>query len=156
MLSYVSEMLMKIKSSFMRWTLHFCSCWEYSETTKAYFAQHMRFASVRLSFTKGREADIREEVRTAGGYWQRNSAPDIPPIWPLLYLIILCQLPRGNVVGWGAATSRKAVDSSPKQIIRFFNWHNSSSRTMSLGSTQSLTEMSTRNLPGGKGWRGGS
>jgi hypothetical protein len=28
---------------------------------------------------------------------------------------------------------------------------NPSSRTMALGSTQSLTEMSTRNLPGGKG-----
>jgi hypothetical protein len=25
-------------------------------------------------------------------------------------------------------------------------------RTMALGSTQPLTEMSTRNLPGGKGW----
>jgi hypothetical protein len=29
---------------------------------------------------------------------------------------------------------------------------NPSSRTMALGSTQPLTEMSTRNLPGGKGW----
>jgi hypothetical protein len=26
------------------------------------------------------------------------------------------------------------------------------SRNMALGSTQSLTEMGTRNLPGGKGW----
>jgi hypothetical protein len=32
-----------------------------------------------------------------------------------------------------------------------FNWPNSSSRTMALGSIQPLTEMSTRNLPGGKG-----
>jgi hypothetical protein len=31
----------------------------------------------------------------------------------------------------------------------FFNWPNPSSRTMALGSTQPLTEMSTRNLPGG-------
>jgi hypothetical protein len=29
---------------------------------------------------------------------------------------------------------------------------NPSSRTMALGSTQPLTEMSNRNLPGGKGW----
>jgi hypothetical protein len=29
---------------------------------------------------------------------------------------------------------------------------NPSSRTMALGSTQPLTEMSTRNPPGGKGW----
>jgi hypothetical protein len=36
-------------------------------------------------------------------------------------------------------------------VIRFFNWPNPSNRTMALGSTQPLTEMSTRNLPGGKG-----
>jgi hypothetical protein len=30
-------------------------------------------------------------------------------------------------------------------------WQNPSSRTMALGSTQPVTEMSTRNLPGGKG-----
>jgi hypothetical protein len=32
----------------------------------------------------------------------------------------------------------------------FFNLPNPSSRIMALGSTQTLTEMSTRNLPGGK------
>jgi hypothetical protein len=31
-----------------------------------------------------------------------------------------------------------------------FNLPNTSSRTMTLGSTEPLTEMSTRNLPGGK------
>jgi hypothetical protein len=34
---------------------------------------------------------------------------------------------------------------------QFFNLPNSSSRTMALVSTQPLTEVSTRNLPGGKG-----
>jgi hypothetical protein len=34
-------------------------------------------------------------------------------------------------------------------LIVFFNLPNPSSRTMALGSTQSLTEMSTRNLLGG-------
>jgi hypothetical protein len=34
----------------------------------------------------------------------------------------------------------------------FFNLPNSSSRTMALESTQPLTEMSTSNIPGGKGW----
>jgi hypothetical protein len=33
--------------------------------------------------------------------------------------------------------------------LDFFNLPNPSSRTMALGSTQPLTEMSTRNLPGG-------
>jgi hypothetical protein len=34
--------------------------------------------------------------------------------------------------------------------VDFFNLPNPSSRTMALGSTQTLTEMSTRNFPGGK------
>jgi hypothetical protein len=34
--------------------------------------------------------------------------------------------------------------------VDFFNLSNSSNRTMGLGSTQPLTEMSTRNLPEGK------
>jgi hypothetical protein len=34
--------------------------------------------------------------------------------------------------------------------VNLFNLPNPSSRTMTLGSTQHLTEMSTRNLPGGK------
>jgi hypothetical protein len=36
------------------------------------------------------------------------------------------------------------------KVAGFFNWPNPSSRTMALGSTQPLTEMSNRNLPGGK------
>jgi hypothetical protein len=46
------------------------------------------------------------------------------------------------------ATSRKVAGSTPSEIIRFFNWPNPSSRTMTLGSTQPLTEMSNRNLLG--------
>jgi hypothetical protein len=56
---------------------------------------------------------------------------------------------RGSVVGWGtmlqAGRSRVRV---PMRWI-FFNLPNSSSRTMALGSTQPLTEMSTRKIPGG-------
>jgi hypothetical protein len=37
------------------------------------------------------------------------------------------------------------------EAIGFFNLPNPSSRTMALRSTQPLTEMSTRNLSGGKG-----
>jgi hypothetical protein len=39
----------------------------------------------------------------------------------------------------------------PMRLLDFFNLPNSSNRTMALGSTHPLTEMSTRNLPGGKG-----
>jgi hypothetical protein len=34
--------------------------------------------------------------------------------------------------------------------VNFFNLPNLSSRTVALGWTQPLTEMSTRNIPGGK------
>jgi hypothetical protein len=40
----------------------------------------------------------------------------------------------------------------PMRSLVFFNLSNLSSRTMVLGSTQPVTEMSTRNHPGGKGW----
>jgi hypothetical protein len=46
--------------------------------------------------------------------------------------------------------SRKVVGSI-LDVITFFNLSNPSSRTMALVSTQPLTGMSTRNLPGGKG-----
>jgi hypothetical protein len=47
------------------------------------------------------------------------------------------------------ATSRKITGSIPDEIIKFFNLLNLSSLTMALESPQPLTEMSTRNPPGG-------
>jgi hypothetical protein len=47
-------------------------------------------------------------------------------------------------------TSRKVESSIPDEVIGFFNRPNISGHTMTLRSTQPLTEMSTRNLPGGK------
>jgi hypothetical protein len=38
----------------------------------------------------------------------------------------------------------------PMRSLDFFNLPNPSSRTMALRSTQPLTEMSARNIPGGK------
>jgi hypothetical protein len=42
----------------------------------------------------------------------------------------------------------KVAGSIPDEGIGFFNLPNPSSRTMTLGSNQPLTEMSVRNLPG--------
>jgi hypothetical protein len=55
---------------------------------------------------------------------------------------------RGSVVGWGTMlqTGRSRVRVPMRWL--FFNWPNPSSRTMTLGSTQPLTEMSTRKIPG--------
>jgi hypothetical protein len=49
------------------------------------------------------------------------------------------------------AISRKVAGSIPDEVVGSFNCPNPTSRTMALGSTQPLTEMITRNLPGGKG-----
>jgi hypothetical protein len=45
--------------------------------------------------------------------------------------------------------ARRSLDRVPKRWI--FQFTNLSRRTVALGSTQRLTEMSTRNLPAGKG-----
>jgi len=62
---------------------------------------------------------------------------------------------RGSAVGWGTAlqVGRSRV-RFPMVSLEFFHWHNPSGRTMALGLTQPLTEMSTRNISwGGKGGR---
>jgi hypothetical protein len=58
---------------------------------------------------------------------------------------------RGSIVAWGTATGLKVAGSIPDEVTEFFNWPDPPSRIIALGSTQRLTEMSTRNLPGGKG-----
>jgi hypothetical protein len=58
------------------------------------------------------------------------------------------------LIGTGISEERAAfiyhVGSIPNEVIGFFNSPNLSSRTMALVSPQPLTEMSTRNLPGGQ------
>jgi hypothetical protein len=44
------------------------------------------------------------------------------------------------------ATRRKVAGSIPDGVIGIFHEHNPSGRTMALGLTQPLTEMSTRNI----------
>jgi hypothetical protein len=55
--------------------------------------------------------------------------------------------------GWlrHRAASWKVAGSIPDEDTGFFNWPNSSSRTVALGLTQPLTEISTRHLPWDKG-----
>jgi len=44
------------------------------------------------------------------------------------------------------ALSRKVAGSIPDYVIWDFHWHNPSGHTMTLGSTQPLTEMSTMDI----------
>jgi hypothetical protein len=58
---------------------------------------------------------------------------------------------RNSVVGWGTMLQAgRSPVRVPDKVIGFFNWPSPSRRTTALGSTQLLTEMSTRNLPGAK------
>ena len=66
---------------------------------------------------------------------------------------ISCNLTEYRALYWGMrwqwrhyATSRKVAGSIPDVFIETFHWHNPSSRTMALRSTQPLTEGSTRNI----------
>jgi hypothetical protein len=70
-----------------------------------------------------------------------------------LRIICLYTGTRVSVVGCGTMlqAGRSRVLKSD-EVIGFLNLPNPCSRTMALGSTQPLTEMSTRNLPGGKAW----
>jgi hypothetical protein len=47
------------------------------------------------------------------------------------------------------ATNLKVAGSIPSDVIGIFHWRNPPSRTMALGLTQPLTEMSTRNISRG-------
>jgi hypothetical protein len=50
--------------------------------------------------------------------------------------------------------SRRVTGSIPDRVTGICHWHNPFGHTMALGSTQPLTEMSTRNISmGGKGGR---
>jgi hypothetical protein len=60
---------------------------------------------------------------------------------------------RGSVVGLGTMLQAGRSPVRVPDKVDFLNLPNPSSGTMALGSTQSLTEMSTRNLPGVKGGR---
>jgi hypothetical protein len=57
---------------------------------------------------------------------------------------------RSSVVGWGTMLQDgSARVRFPMRSLAFYNLPNSSSHTMALGTTQTLTKMITRNLPGG-------
>jgi len=60
-------------------------------------------------------------------------------------------IPKTCIMQWRSflrhcAINQKVADSSPFAVIGIFHWRNSSGRTMALGSTQPLTEGSTRNI----------
>jgi hypothetical protein len=57
---------------------------------------------------------------------------------------------RGSIVGCGTMLQAGRSPVGVSDEVEFFNSPNPSSRNMTLGYTQPLKEMSTRNLPGDK------
>ena len=69
-----------------------------------------------------------------------------------LTLLLNIRISEGTaVVQWlrCCGTNRKVAGSIPDGVIGIFHRHNPSDRTMALGSTQPLTEMSTRRISWG-------
>jgi hypothetical protein len=59
---------------------------------------------------------------------------------------------RGSVVGCGTILQAGRSPVRVPDEVDFFNLPNPSSHTIALRLTQSLTEMSSRNIPGVKWW----
>jgi len=65
-------------------------------------------------------------------------------LWLIPFSSLCCMVLKGH-----CATSPKVVGSIADNVIGIFQWHNPSGRTMALGLTQPLTEMSTRGISWG-------
>ena len=112
------------------WTVHvICKIWKLTFEEKLSVFQDKSFSAWRYFVTKW------EVLLEAGGR----------------YLEILLWIKGTAVAQWlrCCATNRKVVGSIPDGVIGIFHWHNTSDRTMALGSTQPLTEMSTRRISWG-------
>jgi hypothetical protein len=96
------------------------------------------------------DEQLRLREKRNGCFKLRNRVEQTP--WPPVVFSDACYVIENNPfpIELHCATSRKVAGSIPDEVIGFFNWPNPSSRTMALGSTQFLTEMSTRNLPVGQ------
>jgi hypothetical protein len=79
------------------------------------------------------------------------SRKSLRPLYEVYEIQDLCFMFVTSARNRHCATSWKIAGSSPDEMDFFVNLANPSSRTMSLGSPQPLTEMSTRSLHGCKG-----
>jgi hypothetical protein len=66
-----------------------------------------------------------------------------------VYIVFLICIYRGRSWLRHCTTNWKVAGSIPDGVIAIFHWHNPFDRTMALGSTQPVTEISTRNISWG-------
>jgi hypothetical protein len=95
-------------------------------------------------------------VSTFCSYWESNhDLPFVRSNWAVRIpkaRIFLTYFTVHAVAQWlkHCPTNRKVAGSIPGGVNGIFHWHNPFGRTMALGSTQPLIEMSTRNISWGK------
>jgi hypothetical protein len=134
--------------------------------------------TIQLSWTLHAVTDIMSEIRKLSAEWQAtacmttggemkkllfsraDSGPLQSPVQlehavkrPECHLNLVPRLKMGNTRqrSWlrHYAVNWKVGVSIPDEVISLFNWPNPYCRSRVLGSIQPLTEMSTRNVPGG-------
>ena len=101
-------------------------------------SNHMpRAGALNLSVASG---DIESEESSFATFPLSKPSSTPQQFWKLKS----CLLARGGVVVKALCSIRQVAGSIPDGVIGIFKWHNPSGRIMALGSTQPLTEMSTR------------
>jgi hypothetical protein len=85
----------------------------------------------------------------AGGVQMNEGVQKIISDPRVMWLLITIWIRLGHAVAQlvlrHCSTSGKVACSIPDGVVEIFHWHNPSGRTMALGLTQPLTQMSTRN-----------
>jgi len=144
---YVHSLVDKLK-----WFYENARCYSkiytYSFIT-ATMVTRMRLNAPPANYCKNNSFITKYNPYVLSNFHQQESPPPVAKFkksftykpWPLYP-------PRPVVAQWlrHCATNRKVAGSIPDGAIEIFHWHNPSDRTMALGSTQPLPEMSTRSI----------
>jgi hypothetical protein len=91
--------------------------------------------------TSGQTGELANMTKTMCAFREYANAPELRPYFNVNLVTVHYITSHWYYL---CATSRKVACSIPDGVIGIFDWHNRFGRTMALGSTQSLTEMSTR------------
>jgi hypothetical protein len=111
-----------------------------------------KFTHVWGSTERQRNTEHRQFVLCFSFIWIHSF--HFPSFLTLTFTFLLLLRVSGARCWWRSwlrhcATSQKVAGSITDGVTGIFHWHNPSSRTVALGLTQPLSEMSTRNISRG-------
>jgi hypothetical protein len=144
------------------WILCLCMCLRYLHdifSLSVYPCQLLRLW-IRLNFRALHSNEIRRKTtnENLANLAYTKTAPQKPGTNSKIALALLLEC-LSYRIQWGpllvaqwlryCATNRKVAGSIPDGVIGIFHWYNPSDRTMALGSTQPLKEMSTTSISWG-------